>query len=107
MAYGIIATVPAPIDMYKAVNAQVSEQMGEQAPSGLLVHVARKTSDGFQVVEVWESKQQADKFQDDVLAPIIDRVSGGQAPPREDVTEEFDVENFFVGPGAAAAPAGA
>ena len=106
MAYGIIATVPAPIEMYKAVNAQVTEQQGEQAPSGLLAHVARKTAEGFQVIEVWESKQQADKFQDDVLAPIIDRVSGGQAPPREDVTEEFDVENFFVGPGATAASAG-
>jgi hypothetical protein len=102
MAHGIIATVPAPIEMYKAVNAQVTEQMG-QAPSGLLAHIARKTAEGFQVIEVWESKQQADKFQDDVLAPIIDRVSGGQAPPREDVTEEFEVENFFVGPGAAAA----
>jgi hypothetical protein len=103
MAHGIIATVPAPIEMYKAVNAQVSEQLSEQPPSGLLAHIARKTSEGFQVIEVWESKQQADKFQDDVLAAVIDRVSGGQAPPREDVTEEFEVENFFVGPGATAA----
>jgi hypothetical protein len=104
MAHGIIATVPAPIEMYTAVNAQVMEKMGgERAPDGLLAHIARKTADGFQVIEVWESKQQSDKFQDDVLAPIIDQVSGGQAPDRADVTEEFEVENFFVGPGATAA----
>lgn len=104
MAHGIIATVPAPIEMYTAVNAQVMEKMGgERAPDGLLAHIARKTADGFQVIEVWESKEQCDKFQDDVLAPIIDRVSGGQAPPRDEVSEEFDVHNFFAGPGAAAA----
>jgi hypothetical protein len=103
MAHGVIATVPAPIDMYKAVNAQVTETMGDGAPDGLLVHIARKTSEGFQVIEVWASKQQCDEFQEGVLAPIIDRVSGGQAPPREEVSEEFDVQNFFVGTGADAA----
>ncbi|HKC27542.1 MAG TPA: hypothetical protein VKB75_05985 [Jatrophihabitans sp.] len=104
MAYGIIASVPAPIDMYRAVNAAVTEQIGEGAPTGLLVHIARETTDGFQVIEVWESKQHCDQFEDEVLAPIIDRVSGGQAPPREDVTEQFDVHNFFLGSGASAAP---
>jgi hypothetical protein len=103
MAHGIIATVPAPIDMYRAVNAQVTDETGEGNPAGLLVHIARETADGFQVIEVWESKQQCDEFEDAVLAPIIDRVSGGQAPAREDVTEEFEVQNFFVGTGAAAA----
>jgi hypothetical protein len=103
MAHGVIATVPAPIEMYKAVNAQVTETVGEGAADGLLVHIARSTPEGFQVIEVWESKQQCDKFQDAVLAPIIDRVSGGQARPRDEVTEEFDVQNFFLGRGAAGA----
>jgi hypothetical protein len=103
MAHGVIATVPAPIDMYKAVNAQISETQGDGTPEGLLVHIARKTAEGFQVIEVWESKRQCDEFQDNVLAPIIDRVSGGQAPQRADVSEEFDVLNFFIGTGATAA----
>jgi hypothetical protein len=100
VVHGIVATVPGPMDMYRAVNAQVNEKMGETPPTGLLVHIARATADGFQVIEVWESKQQCDAFQDDVLAPIIDRVSGGQAPARHEVTEEFQVENFFLGAGA-------
>lgn len=104
MAHGIIATVPVPIDMYRAVNAQVIEALGGPAP-GLLVHIARETPDGFQVIEIWESKQQADDFQDNVLAPIIDRVSQGQAPQRADVTEEFEVQNFVVGSGISAQPA--
>lgn len=103
MAHGVIANVPAPIDMYDAVNAQVTDQIGGGTPAGLLVHIARKTPDGFQVVELWESKQQADEFQDNVLAPIIDRVSEGEAPPRQEISQEFEVHNFFLGTGAAAA----
>lgn len=99
MAYGINVNVPQPIDMYRAVHAQVREATGDRASAGLIVHIARETPEGFQVIEVWESKQQCEKFQDDVLAPIIDRVSGGQAPPRRDVTEEFQVENLFLGSG--------
>jgi hypothetical protein len=103
MAYGIIASVPAPIDMYRAVNAQVTEQVGDAPPDGLLAHIARETADGFQVIEVWESKQQCEHFENTVLAPIIDRVSGGQAPPRAEVIEDFDVQNFFIGMGVAGA----
>ena len=99
MAHGVIVSVPASIDMYRAVNSQVTEQIGDTAPPGLLAHVARETADGFQVIEVWESKRQCDDFGDTVLAPIIDRLSKGQAPSRNDVSEEFDVENFFVGAG--------
>lgn len=102
MAYGIIASLPAPIDMYRGVNAAVTEQIGDAAPAGLLVHIARETPEGFQVMEIWDSKQHCDEFADTVLAPIIERLSGGQAPPRDDVTEEFDVENFFIGAAAAA-----
>ena len=103
MAHGIIVNVPAPIDMYRAVNAQITETVGDNMPAGFLAHIARATPDGFQVIEIWESKQQCDEFEDAVLAPIIDRVSGGQAPPRADVTEEFEVENFFIGTGVSTA----
>ena len=101
MPHGIIATVPMPIDMYRAVNAKLMEKYGDSPMDGLLVHICRPTSDGFQVIEIWESKQQSDHFQDTMLAPIIDEVSGGQAPPREDITEEFETENFMAGPAPA------
>ena len=29
MAYGIVVTVPRPVDMYNAVNAQVNEALGD------------------------------------------------------------------------------
>jgi len=102
MAHGIIARVPAPIDMYRAVNAAITARIGDSVPAGLLVHIARETPEGFEVFEVWDSKQHCDEFQDTVLAPVIEQVSAGQAPQRSDVTEEFAVENFFVGAAAVA-----
>jgi hypothetical protein len=104
MAHGIIVNVPAPIDMYQEVYAQVTDRVGDTTPPGLLVHIARETDDGFQVIEVWESKQQREEFGNTVLGPIIDQVSKGQAPSQDDVAEEFDVENFFVGTRVAGAP---
>lgn len=105
MAHGIIVNVPAPMDMYQEVSAQVSERMGDAAPAGLLVHIARETGDGFQVIELWESKQQREDFGNTVLGPIVEQASSGQATSLDDVTEEFDVQNFFVGPQVAGASA--
>jgi hypothetical protein len=52
--YGVITTVPAPVEMYDAVHGEILRRVG--AFDGLLVHIGRATTDGFQVMEVWESK---------------------------------------------------
>ncbi len=91
MTYGIVSEVPQPVEMYERVNSAVREQLGGKDPDGLLFHVARPTKTGFQVLELWESREKSDRFSDEVLGPIIDRVSGGQAPRREDVSEEFSI----------------
>ena len=48
--YGIITTVPAPVEMYDAVHAEIIKRVG--TPDGMLVHVGRATTNGFQVLEV-------------------------------------------------------
>jgi hypothetical protein len=45
-------------DTYEKVNAQL-EAMGEQSPSGMLVHAAGEVDGKWQIVDVWESEQQA------------------------------------------------
>jgi len=50
--YGVITTVPAPVEMYDEIHRRFGASV-----NGLLVHVGRATTDGFQVVEVWESKE--------------------------------------------------
>jgi hypothetical protein len=58
--YGVITTVPAPVEMYDGMHA---EMIRRAVPSidGLLVHVGRSTTDGFQVLEVWEFREHFDR----------------------------------------------
>jgi len=54
MSYGVIYTVPAPIEVYDAIHAEAMKQPSD----GLMMHLARKVDGGFQVIEVWESKEK-------------------------------------------------
>ena len=65
--------------MYEKVNAQL-EAMGEQSPPGMLVHAAGEVDGKWQIVDVWESEQQARQFYEGSLAKAIEAVAG-MVPP--------------------------
>src|SRR3954447_24819848 len=46
MTWGVITDVPAPMEMYDAVHAEVLHRAGTTV-EGLLVHIARPTAEGF------------------------------------------------------------
>ena len=52
MSYGVVYTVPAPIEVYDAIHAEAMKQPSD----GLMMHLARKVDGELQVIEVWESK---------------------------------------------------
>ena len=56
--YGVITTVPAPVEMYDAVHAEMVRRAGTSI-DGLLVHVGRATTEGFQTLEVWDPRSTA------------------------------------------------
>ena len=50
----------------------VSERLQQQEPiDGLLVHTAGYTGNGFRIFEVWETKEQFDRFLGDRLMPLL------------------------------------
>jgi hypothetical protein len=65
--YGVINTVAAPVEMYDTLHAEILRRVG--FIDGLLVHIGRATTDGFQVLEVWESKEHYDRSNTDILFP--------------------------------------
>ena len=72
--YGYQVHVPAPIDVYLAMHRAVLEVMSEDGEvEGLLVHYAYPSADGFDLVEVWESKEQLDAFNREVFPKAIER----------------------------------
>ena len=80
MAYIRITQPPnVTADTYEKVNAQL-EAMGAQPPPGMLVHAAGEVDGKWQIVDVWESEQQARQFYEGPLTQAIEAVAG-MTPP--------------------------
>jgi hypothetical protein len=94
--YGVITTVAAAVEMYDAVHAELSKRVGTSI-DGMLVHVGRATTNGFQVLEVWESKEHYDRSNNDILFPLMRELAGDQPLPSiEQTTEAFDVRGIVI-----------
>ena len=52
----------------------VADKVGRQAPDGLLIHTAGFDHDAgvFRIFDVWESREQGEKFINEQLNPIIE-----------------------------------
>jgi hypothetical protein len=75
--YGVTTTFPAPVEMYDRMHAEMIKRAGTSV-DGLLVHVGRATTDGFQTVQVWESKEHYDRANTDVVFPLMRELGGDQ-----------------------------
>ncbi len=95
MTHGLVMNVPASIEFYDALHAEVARR-STGGVDGLLLHVGRATGEGFQVLEIWESKEKCDRFNAEVVGPAVASVSGGQAPPSEPVMEEFEPRGLII-----------
>ena len=95
MAFGFVMDVPAPAEFYDALHAEINSRTTLPV-DGLLLHIGRATAGGFQVIEVWESREQADRFNDDVVLPALAEMSGGQPPEPPPAREEFEPRGLIV-----------
>jgi hypothetical protein len=94
--YGVITTVPAPVETYDRMHAELIKRAGPSV-DGLLVHVGRATTDGFQIVQVWESKEHYDRANTDIVFPLMRELAGDQPlPSMEQATETFDVRGLVI-----------
>jgi hypothetical protein len=94
--YGVTTTFPAPVEMYDGMHAEMMRRAGPSV-DGLLVHIGRATTDGFQIVEVWESKEQYDRAHTDIEVPLMRELAGDQLlPSTELATETFDIHGLVI-----------
>jgi hypothetical protein len=61
------------------MHAEIHRRVGATV-DGLLVHVGRATTDGFQTLEVWESKEHYDRANTDIVFPLMRELAGDQPP---------------------------
>jgi hypothetical protein len=86
--YGYTMHVPASIETYHAMHEAIMAVAGEEGGGeGLLLHLAYPTDHGFDLTEVWESKEHLDTFNRSVLPKAIARagvpMDGPQPQPIE------------------------
>ena len=94
--YGVITTVLAPVQMYDRMHAEVLKRAGNSV-DGLLVHIGRPTADGFQTLEVWESKQHYDRANTDIVFPLMRELAADQPPPStEPEAETFEIRGLVI-----------
>jgi hypothetical protein len=86
--------VSAPVEMYDAVHAQLL-QHDVTSIEGLILHLGRSIPEGFQVIEVWESAEQYDRYNRELVGPIMARLAQGRPvlPPEPTV---IDVHGLVV-----------
>jgi hypothetical protein len=97
--YAVTIDVPEPwpIELYDSFVGKMLERTGGVV-DGLLVQFARRTGAGFQVVEVWASHDDFERYGREVAEPVAADVLQGRPHPPE-VATEFEVRGLVV-PGA-------
>jgi hypothetical protein len=78
MTYAVTIDDHAPAAAYQGLHTHLLERTGGQV-DGLLVHLARPTADGFQVLEVRDTKASYDHIHDTFITPLT--TQAGFAPP--------------------------
>jgi hypothetical protein len=95
MTYGLVFDMAAPIESYDALHAEIGRRSGGRA-EGMLLHIGRETPGGFQVTEVWETKEQFDRFNAEVIGPSIAQLPDGTLPAGELVVQDFEPRGLIV-----------
>jgi hypothetical protein len=99
MTYAHVIDVPAPVEMYDTLHAEILRRSGDTV-DGLLVHIGRPTATGFQVLEVWESRSHFDRYNDQVVLPAVEQLTAGRpAPAPQQAIEEFQVRGLMLADG--------
>ena len=76
MAWGYVQTAEGvDLEAYDAVAAEI----GDETPTGAIIHAAGLYEGRLRVMEVWESEEAYRRFRDERLAPALQKVMGPDA----------------------------
>ena len=99
MAYGFVQDVPANEEMYR----QIRDRLGAERPDGLVAHVALRREQGLRYVDVWDSREQWERFREERLEPAVGGVLASYGLPHDHsqvTVTEFDVVDAWLGEAA-------
>jgi hypothetical protein len=89
--------IPAGPQMYDAVTGAIG--LEGDPPEGLIFHWAGEVDGQWTITDVWESREDFDRFREQRLFPAIEQVSGmdpaAEGGPQPEVSE-FAVHSYFA-----------
>jgi hypothetical protein len=91
--YAFFYDVPGDEQMYHQVKAKI----GEESPKGLILHLVVKRETGLRHINVWESRQDWERFQQGRVAPAVAEVlsaAGVSEPPPPPSAQEMELIDF-------------
>jgi hypothetical protein len=88
----IITSATIDRETYESVSASID--IDHRHPLGLLMHAAGDADGRWQIINVWESKEYADRFDREVLEPAIVELTGAENQGREVVG--YQVEHLVT-----------
>lgn len=74
MPYAFFYDVPSDERMYERVKTEI----GEDQPEGLLLHLVVKSESGLRHINVWESREQWERFADERVMPAVANAARGR-----------------------------
>lgn len=93
MAIGVLLDIPGGTqEQYEEINQKAfGDPKGPTEPiSGLIIHTAGATSGGWRIFDVWESREQFDRFNDEYIMPAVQGMDLPQMPP-----EVYELSNLI------------
>lgn len=82
----------ATLEQYDAVRERMGFSEGGAGPPGALFHWVTSTDDGLRVTDVWETREQFDRFAQEEIGPHTQAV-GLTGPPE---IAFYEVHNYFT-----------
>ncbi|HJZ61016.1 MAG TPA: hypothetical protein VKD47_02550 [Miltoncostaeaceae bacterium] len=93
MAVAVELTFPgATLEQYDQVIKGMGLRQGGPMPDGGISHFVAKTDGGFRVVDIWESKEQFERFAQEQIGPLA-REAGIEQQPEIRFVE---IHNYLV-----------
>lgn len=77
MAYGTIMEFDAELDTHR----KIMEAVGDEPIKGMVVHAAGPSEIGVRSIDVWESKEDSDRFFAERLMPAVASLGIAGGPP--------------------------
>jgi hypothetical protein len=90
MAVQIITDLPGvTAEMYQEVGRQMMKIDPNPIPKGLMLHIASESKAGLKVVDIWETREDWEHFDQNLLMPSI--MAAGLTTQTTPISEEFTV----------------